>query len=232
MLEPELKELTKRCSRCGEIKNLDDFYLSSKSSDRHGSWCKSCSNKHRKALREVHPRRPKVMKAIYDAGKGQVVKECSHCHEIKLLDDFYRYGRSLDQHFVWCKTCSNKASQERRKNQHDKVVRVAHERYLRLRDKILLYSHDRNLERKALLVAHYSKNISRCICCGEANVHFLTIDHIEQNGSQHRKSSKCGTGSTFYRWLIKEGMPEGYQVLCYNCNLSRTWHGKCIHRAG
>lgn len=159
-------------------------------------------------------------------------KRCSRCGEVKPLDEFYRYNRSKDKHGTWCKACSNKCRQTRRENHRNEERQVAHERYLRSGDEIRHYNNNRHLERKALLVAHYSNNTNKCTCCGESEVRFLTIDHINGNGSEHRKSSKCGTGSVFYDWLIKEGMPEGYQVLCYNCNLARARHGICPHQLG
>ena len=168
----------------------------------------------------------------FEPSPDQPTKRCSRCGEVKPLDDFYRDNKSKDQHGAWCKNCSNKHRQVRRENHRDEERLVAHERYLRLGDEIRRYNSNRNHERKALLVAHYSNSTNRCACCGESDVRFLTIDHINGNGSQHRKSSGCGTGATFYNWLIKAGMPEGYQVLCYNCNLARTWHGKCPHQLG
>jgi len=161
-----------------------------------------------------------------------LTKRCSRCGEVKLLDEFYRYSKSIDQHGAWCKNCFNKHRQHFREAHRDRERLIDHQRYLRSRDEILIRERDRNQQRKALLVAHYSSNANRCPCCGESNVRFLTIDHINGNGSKHRKSSKCGTGSVFYRWLIKEGMPEGYQVLCYNCNNARARHGICPHQLG
>ena len=184
-----------------------------------------------------HPEgtRPLIMLAGeegFEPGPAVLVKRCSRCGEVKPLDDFYRDSKSNDQHGTWCKSCSNKHRQAIRENYPDRERRVAHERYLRLRDEIIRYNNNRNQERKALLVAHYSNNTNRCACCGESEVRFLTIDHINGNGSEHRKSSKCGTGSNFYRWLIREGMPKGYQALCYNCNSARARHGKCPHQVG
>lgn len=158
-------------------------------------------------------------------------KRCSRCGEVKPLDDFYRDNKSKDQHGAWCKTCSNQYRCDLYERRRDTELLRAHERYLRLRDQIIRYNTERNQQRKISLIAHYSNNTNSCACCGESDVRFLTIDHINRNGSQHRKIIGL-SGSTFYRWLIKEGMPEGYQVLCYNCNIARAWHGKCPHQAG
>ena len=68
-----------------------------------------------------------------------------------------------------------------------------------------------------------------CACCGEAQVLFLTIDHVNNDGAAHR--SKIGNGSSnLYTWLIKNGFPERFQVLCSNCNLGKHLNGGvCPH---
>jgi hypothetical protein len=68
-----------------------------------------------------------------------------------------------------------------------------------------------------------------CACCGESNVKFLTIDHINGGGTAERKKIK-GVCS-IYRWLKRQGYPFGYQVLCYNCNCGRAYNGGiCPHK--
>lgn len=70
-----------------------------------------------------------------------------------------------------------------------------------------------------------------CACCGEDGLAFLTIDHIEGGGNKEREKVSGGMGGTkFYRWLKKEGWPEGYQVLCYNCNAATTGGATCPHK--
>jgi len=70
-----------------------------------------------------------------------------------------------------------------------------------------------------------------CQCCGEANLAFLTIDHINNDGAKHRRTLRAGGGS-LCSWLIKHSFPSGYQVLCYNCNCgrSRTPDRRCPHK--
>ncbi|MBA7506554.1 hypothetical protein ES706_05245 [subsurface metagenome] len=165
----------------------------------------------------------------FEPSLAEPTKRCSRCGEMKPLDDFYRLSKSSDRRAAWCKTCSNKSRQTRRESHRDEERLVAHDWYLRSKDRVLRYNHDRHQQRKISLVAHYSNNTNRCACCGEPDIRFLTIDHINGNGNQHRKS--IGAGSTFYDWLIRAGMPEGYQVLCYNCNIARAWYGICPHQA-
>jgi hypothetical protein len=67
-----------------------------------------------------------------------------------------------------------------------------------------------------------------CVCCGEDEPLFLTIDHINNDGYAHRK--EVGGGSGFYRWLVLNGFPAGFQTLCWNCNCGRRLNGGvCPH---
>jgi len=67
----------------------------------------------------------------------------------------------------------------------------------------------------------------KCACCGELRVEFLTIDHINGQGHQHRL--RVGIGNHFYEWLKRNNFPSGYRVLCYNCNCSLGHYGYCPH---
>lgn len=67
-----------------------------------------------------------------------------------------------------------------------------------------------------------------CICCGESEQAFLTIDHINGGGRQERlRLKKTGTG--FYSWLRYNKFPEGYQTMCMNCNWAKSKCGICPH---
>lgn len=69
----------------------------------------------------------------------------------------------------------------------------------------------------------------QCACCGVSDLVFLTLDHLADNGAAHRRELGSNSiGSGIYRWIIKQGFPEGYQVLCFNCNWAKS-HGGCPH---
>ena len=70
-----------------------------------------------------------------------------------------------------------------------------------------------NNKRNMAIIEYYSQGTNECKCCGEKEMEFLTINHIDNNCAKH-----------------KEGYPEGYQILCMNCNMSKGKHGKCIHK--
>jgi len=71
-----------------------------------------------------------------------------------------------------------------------------------------------------------------CRCCGENEPMFLSIDHVQNNGAEERKSGLyAGSGHGFYRWLRKSGFPPGYQVLCMNCQVGKHKNGGvCPHQ--
>ena len=75
----------------------------------------------------------------------------------------------------------------------------------------------------------YSQDPPSCICCGETHFEFLTIDHINGGGEAHRKSIG-GPGRTMDRWLRLNGYPDGFRVLCYNCNNAIGRYGYCPHK--
>lgn len=68
-----------------------------------------------------------------------------------------------------------------------------------------------------------------CACCGENNALFLTIDHTFNNGAEHRKvlGGQHSNGHAIYRWLKKHNYPEGFQILCWNCQHGKRIHGGC-----
>ena len=82
------------------------------------------------------------------------------------------------------------------------------------------------------VLGHYSGGTPKCSCCGEENIEFLTIDHINGHGNEDRRQKKTGGGTEFWRWLKKHWYPEGFQVLCFNCNIARYWSpdGVCPHK--
>jgi len=88
------------------------------------------------------------------------------------------------------------------------------------------HAKQRSDEKKSVM-DHYG---GKCACCGESEPCFLAIDHIEGNGNSHRrKIGKWGSG--FFKWLIKNDFPDGFQILCHNCNMGKHLNGGvCPHQ--
>lgn len=77
------------------------------------------------------------------------------------------------------------------------------------------------------VLSHYSNGVPKCACCGIRNYEFLSIDHINNDGAKHRKKVPS---SQLYQWLRLNKYPEGFQVLCFNCNLAKGFYGMCPHK--
>ena len=75
---------------------------------------------------------------------------------------------------------------------------------------------------------YYSNGSMSCNCCGERELEFLSIDHIDNDGYKHRKTQGLGTG--LYKWLRRNEFPKGFQVLCMNCNFGKWKKGVCPHQ--
>ena len=67
---------------------------------------------------------------------------------------------------------------------------------------------------------------NRCSCCGIDTEAFLTLDHTNRDGAQHRAQ----VHARIYDDLKKRGWPrDGYRLLCMNCNWATRTGNACPH---
>lgn len=85
------------------------------------------------------------------------------------------------------------------------------------------------LKLKIDIMTHYSKGTPKCACCGEQELSFLSLDHINNDGHLQRKKGACGW--VFYSQIIKNP-PTDLQVLCMNCQFGKKIKGICPHQFG
>ena len=81
----------------------------------------------------------------------------------------------------------------------------------------------RRLERaKAEGIAHYG---GKCTCCAESQKEFLTLEHVKGRDERAKRLPRM-------EWLRaqREGFPDTYTVLCYNCNCAKGVYGVCPHQ--
>lgn len=103
----------KRCRDCGESKNLDDFTISKKNRDGHGTYCRACFNKRDRDYRERRA-----------AAQGREVRRrrevppdmkfCSRCDTIQPIESFGKNRSTQDGRTTYCKPCHNLAGRESR----------------------------------------------------------------------------------------------------------------------
>jgi hypothetical protein len=99
------------------------------------------------------------------------------------------------------------------------VKNAAHQR--RLRDEL-----------KFKVMNHYSNNDPKCANCGIDVISVLCIDHIKDNGAEHKRSlGKTNTKQidpkAMYKDIIKRNFPPEFQVLCFNCNYHKEFIRRC-----
>jgi hypothetical protein len=88
------------------------------------------------------------------------------------------------------------------------------------------YHKDAREQLKAKLISYYSQGKNECACCGEKHIEFLSINHLNGGGNKHIHNIGAGN---FYRWLKNNNFPNGYNVLCMNCNFALGHAGYCPH---
>jgi hypothetical protein len=82
--------------------------------------------------------------------------------------------------------------------------------------------------------SHYCGGTPCCQCpgCTVTYIGFLTLDHVNGDGTKHRKENRLGTGSSLlWQWVKAQGYPPEFQVLCCNCNHSK-FNGPACALAG
>jgi hypothetical protein len=103
----------------------------------------------------------------------------------------------------------------------------------RLRYNASKYRYRDKLKERVLL--HYGDGKIECTRCGFDNIDALCLDHINDNGAEHRKelgiASRGGVGSySTFAGLLKNKLPEGLQILCANCNMIKEMERKKENR--
>jgi serine/threonine protein phosphatase PrpC len=187
------------------------------------------------------------MRIIFKKGETHM-KKCNTCKEIKSLSEFHKNHTVRDGHSNKCKKCTILYSRKYYESNLEKHRQYAREKELKRRSAGLclacgakskyrkgyckkcydlrLSAHKTRREtRRDIVIQHYG---GKCACCGEKEPRFLTLDHINNNGSEHRRSINRGQ---FYPWVIKNGFPNDLQLLCWNCNLGKYHNnGVCPHK--
>ena len=135
-------------------------------------------------------------------------KHCHKCDRTLPKTEFYSNKRKPDGLGTACKVCAKQQGREHR-NRHPERVYL---RELAAKNEL-----------KHEVFSQYCDEGVKCKRCGFSDLRALTIDHIDGNGNQHRKSIGRNSGCTFYRWLKQQAYPEGFQVLCMNCQFIKRF---------
>ena len=102
--------------------------------------------------------------------------------------------------------------------------------YKRIKSDPVLYTKRKSLNRKNAIAYQHRLHDAIlgaygriCVCCGEQQVKFLSIDHVNEDGKDHRR--KKGQSAGWWRHVRDQGFPADFQILCYNCNIGKYRNG-------
>lgn len=137
------------------------------------------------------------------------MKTCRVCKIEKQYSEFHKAKGGVGGVAATCKDCRNEKNAQWTRANRDVVNAAAARRRLEA------------------LKRYSSTAEPSCACCGESILAFLTFEHINGGGSAHRRETG---GGGFVSWLRRNDYPEGFEVLCMNCNLGRRVSGgTCPH---
>jgi len=225
----------KICSKCKTWKPLGEFVAARRYKSGYAAKCKTCHNIQNRTYhvlfsvcakcKERKPRTDFASKRICNDCKEH--KTCKICGNRLSLESFDGY------HGLICRSCEKRRNADRYVANRESFRERNKEWYkknaqpdspYRQRQKNLQKERRRIIRHQA--IEHYG---GHCACCGETENSFLTIDHIYGNGGEHRRQIK--RFDVAY-WLYLHNYPEGYQILCFNCNVGRYHNGGiCPHKA-
>jgi len=155
-------------------------------------------------------------------------RECKVCGERKSLPSFPKNG-GYRRHV--CSLCYSKRQFKYQRSRADRGI-CKQCNSPTVSGKTLCKGHleySRGYNAKLRLDALNAYGGPICSCCDETQDAFLSIDHIEGKGCQHRKRIGVPSGTPFYAWLRRNGYPKGFRVLCANCNMAFSKLGYCPH---
>jgi len=215
------------CGQCG------------KSKDTSSNLCSLCktTNKARKEERELYRKENLLcIKCGQQLGLGVMLLHCNRC----LLKQKYTLQQYHHDNPEKCRYCPNKKEdlsksgctsclngfrlgeqEKREKNNSLGLCKCGRERTLtRQKCSFCLEGHKNYKLRLRLQVINAYGKI--CVCCGEDDLEFLHIDHI--NGHRQTNTTKRA-GHELFLELVQKNFPPGFQVLCANCNSGKELNG-------
>lgn len=147
--------------------------------------------------------------------------KCPRCHKETTPDDRGTGG--------YCKACQKDYLAEYYARNREHLVQKQRDYYRENHEHSRARENAKRLRIRMEVLAAYG---GVCQCCGEADPHFLALDHSFGDGKAHRQmTGSSNSGTRLYYWLRKNGFPQdqGLRVLCHNCNMARGLYGSCPH---
>jgi len=142
-------------------------------------------------------------------------KICCRCHQEKKASEFGVSNTRPDGLTSACKACLGPYMRVH--------VRKWNEKWKKEHGGVSYATYRAQLIRLEAL-AHYG---GKCTCCGEDHPEFLAFDHVNGGGGKHKAKYKI---RHLERWLKRNGYPDGFRILCHNCNQAMGYYRTCPHQ--
>ena len=217
--------ITKKCSQCGAEKLMTkEFFYWRGGQSKVTAECKSCISTTRKAYYKdnapklrakkkqyTRDNREKISmkhKAYYKDNKDKILaidKKSYETNKDKILAKSKMYYKINRRKILLCKKAYRNSNKDKCEESRKRSA----------------------IKKRIQVIAHYSNNTNQCYCCGYTGLPFLTIDHINGDGAEHRKKVRP---SQLYSWLIRNNYPDGFRVACYSCNKATGTKQICPHK--
>lgn len=142
-----------------------------------------------------------------------LLKVCTKCNKAQPLTAFSpKKRKTIISTYSRCKECRRAAARKANLTPEQYAKRSAD--HLKWR-----------IKRKQLIIDAYG---GRCACCGDTHYEFLSLDHIDGSGAEHKR--RVGR-SAIYNDIRKRGYPkDNFRLLCVNCNFALGLYGYCPHQ--
>lgn len=182
----------KRCTKCGETKDLSQFWLNKKTG-RHVAACLECAKEARAKWRVANVERVREKNREWQKANPERTK-AAHRRWVERNP-----GEPARRTAIW------------RAENYERALQA-----------------QRDANRKLKIAAYNAYGGFKCACCGETEEAFLSLDHINNDGAEHRR---VVDRRKIYKWMAQGCYPPGFQVLCMNCNFGKARNGGvCPHQ--
>jgi hypothetical protein len=214
--------VTKPCIKCSRVLPLDEFHRHPSTRDGHQGTCKDCVRENVRLWNEANPEKVRENRRRWKAANREKVLESARrfreANREKRREESRRYSEEHREDIRRYREEHREEARERTRQWREANPEKTREAVSRWQQ-----------EQARTVFTHYSgTGPPSCACCGATKR--LSIDHVHGGGKEHRIAlfgKEDAGGPRFYYWLIKNGFPDGYQVLCMPCNASKGTGMEC-----
>jgi len=156
-----------------------------------------------------------------------IAKRPAHCHICGKVLNEANWSPSLRKQWNnTCNACNAKRTNNYYHAHRTEALKRMKKYHVQHREQCLRRTRRWMSKLRLKVMQHYSSNLC-CRYCGFNDTRALQIDHIDGGGRKHARS--IGEHN-LYSWLKKNNYPDGFQILCANCNMIKRSENEELKR--